>query len=332
VAAAFRNSGYIPHHDITVMAIRGEEASSWFGGSHNGHIGSRSALGLLQPAELERAVSIHTGRTLGRHIREAGFDPEAMVAGCTALDRRSYLGFVELHIEQGPVLEARGVPVGIVTGIRGSNRLRNARCLGEYTHSGAVPHEYRKDAVLATVELLHELDLEWSRVREAGGDLVFTAGKLYTDPGAHALTKVPGETSFTVDFRSQELATLEAMAQRTRELADGIAPRRGVRFELDEFNLSAPALMDGGLRAILRRESRALGIDTLEMPSGAGHDAQDFVHAGFPAAMIFVRNGHGSHNPAESLDMADFALGIRLLARFLMISPASRGKSPENRS
>lgn len=315
--AAMRKSGYQPARDITVMGIRAEEASSWFAGSHNGHLGSRAALGMLPRSELNGAINSRTGRTLAQHIAEAGFDADAIAAGRKALERERFLGYVELHIEQGPVLEKRAIPVGVVTGIRGSARLRSARCLGAYTHSGAVPHEYRSDAVLAMAELCHRLDRAWESVREAGGDLVFTVGKLYTDPKAHALNKVPGEAAFTMDFRSQDLGTLNDMISRTRELTDDIGRRRRVRFELGDFNISEPALMDARLQEILRREAHALGIDALAMPSGAGHDAQDFSQAGFRSAMIFVRNAHGSHNPAESLDMADLALGTQILARFL---------------
>jgi beta-ureidopropionase / N-carbamoyl-L-amino-acid hydrolase len=317
VLAALRKRGLHAPRDITVMGIRAEEASSWYGGSHNGHLGSRAALGMLPAAELNAAINSRSGRTLAQHIGDAGFDADAIAAQRIALERSRFAGYVELHIEQGPVLENQGLPVGIVTGIRGSARLRSARCVGEYTHSGAVPHEYRSDAVLATAELCHRLDLAWEETRNRGEDLVFTVGKLYTDAKAHALTKVPGEASFTIDLRSQDSGTLEAMMARTRELAADIAKRRRVRFELGEFNLQEPAIMDERLRDTLAKEAKGLAIEALAMPSGAGHDAQDFARAGFPAAMIFVRNAHGSHNPDEAMDLNDFALGTQLLARFL---------------
>ena len=212
------------------------------------------------------------------------------------------------------MLENRGFPVGIVTGIRGSARARNARCIGAYTHSGAVPHEYRSDAVLATAELCYRLDLAWEDVRSSGGDLVFTVGTLFTDPRAHSITKVPGETNFTIDLRSQDLATLETMVALARELAKEIGDRRRVKFDLGRFNMSAPALMDAGVQRRLADGAEQLKVPHMHLPSGAGHDAQDFALAGFPAGMIFVRNANGSHNPLEAMEMADFALGTRLLA------------------
>jgi beta-ureidopropionase / N-carbamoyl-L-amino-acid hydrolase len=316
--AAFRHMNAQPPCDITVMGIRAEELSSWYGGEHGGHIGSRAALGQLPPQELDTAIHSGTGRTLREQMRSAGFDPDAVQPGRPYLDRARYRGYLELHIEQGPVLERRDFPVGIVTAIRGAARARSCRCVGAYTHSGAVPHEYRSDAVLATVELIHELDREWAQVRAKGGDLVFTVGKLYTDSSHHALTKVPGVADFGLDIRSQDEPTLRRMAELTQELASRIGGERRVKFELSPFSLQRPAAMDTTLRARLHEGCSALGIPAMDIPSGAGHDAQDFAHAGYPAAMIFVRNANGSHNPDEQMEMSDFALGTRLLARMLM--------------
>ena len=316
-AAALRRMDFVPPCDVTVMAIRAEELSAWYGGKHDGHIGSRAALGLLPAIELDSAINSRSGKTLRDHMEEAGADTAAVGHGAPFLSPAKFKGYLELHIEQGPVLEARAIPVGVVTAIRGAMRGRSCRCVGEYTHSGAVPHEYRSDAVLATVELMHELDTEWSRVRASGGDLVFTVGKLFTDAKQHALTKVPGETDFTLEFRSRDEKTLTAMRALVERLASEIAHRRRVRFDFAPFSLLKPAAMDAGFRERLVAGCRELGIAAIEMPSGAGHDAQDFVNAGFRAGMIFVRNGHGSHNPHESMDMSDFALGTRALAWML---------------
>lgn len=316
--AACRRSGMKPRCDVTVMGIRAEELSSWYGGHHGGHIGSRAALAMLPPSELDTAINSKTGRTLREHMRDAGLDPDAVKGGEPYLDRSRYRGYLELHIEQGPVLEESNIPVGVVTAIRGAARARSCRCVGAYTHSGAVPHEYRSDAVMATVELIHELDLEWTRVRESGGDLVFTVGKLYTDAQHHALTKVPGETNFAIDMRSQDEPTLERMSRLAQDLARTIGERRRVKFELSPFSLQRPAAMDAGFRANLLAGCTALAIPTTEIPSGAGHDAQDFAHAGYRSAMIFVRNANGSHNPDEAMDMKDFALGTRLLMWMLL--------------
>lgn len=314
---ALQRAGITPPRDITVMAIRAEELSAWYGGSHNDHIGSRAALGLLPQVELDSAINIRTGRTLREHMCEAGFNPEAIKHGVPWLVPTRFKGYLELHIEQGPVLEGKGIPVGVVTAIRGSARARSCRCVGEYTHCGAVPHEYRSDAVMATVELVRELDQEWERARNRGGDLVLTVGKFFTDAKVHAVTKVPGEVNFAIDFRSQDEATLTSMKDLAQALAQKISTARRVEFNLGTFSLHRPAQMSPAFRSAMLHGCRELGITAMEIPSGAGHDAQDFAHAGIPAAMIFVCNAHGSHNPREAMEMSDFALGAQLLTWML---------------
>jgi len=312
--AALRAASIVPATDITVMGVRAEEASAWYAGAHGGHIGSRSALGILPPAELDSAINSRTGRTLREHMADAGFSPERVALGQGTLDLARYRGWLELHIEQGPVLERLGLPVGVVTAIRGSARARSCRCTGAYTHSGAVPHEYRSDAVLATVELVHRLEREAARLRASGGDLTYTVGKLFTDADLHSITKVPGQVDFCLEYRSQERKVLEHMIECARVEAERIALERRVAFELGSFSPQDPATMDPAFRAALNRGAVELGIPVMDIPSGAGHDAQDFVHAGLPAAMIFVRNANGSHNAKEAMDYADFELGTRLLA------------------
>ncbi len=137
--AALRKSGVTPPCDVTVMGIRAEELSSWYGGHHDGHIGSRAALAILPPSELDTATHSGTGRTLREQMRAAGMNPDAVKVGKPYLDPTRYRGYLELHIEQGPVLEGQGLPVGVVTAIRGAARARSCRCVGTYTHSGAVP-------------------------------------------------------------------------------------------------------------------------------------------------------------------------------------------------
>jgi N-carbamoyl-L-amino-acid hydrolase len=133
----------------------------------------------------------------------------------------------------------------------------------------------------------------------------------------HSLTKVPGEAQFTIDLRSQDRALLERMGSLAHSLAAEIGARRRVRFELGAFDLHEPAVMDAGCRETLNAGCRELGIPAMDIPSGAGHDAQDFSLSGVRSAMIFVRNSHGSHNPDEAMEMNDFMLGTRLLAWML---------------
>jgi len=305
---ALRAAGASLRCDVVVMAIRAEE-SAWFDVSY---LGSGGALGLLDPACLAVRRS-DTGRTLEETLTARGFDPGAIRERRALLDRRSVRAYLELHIEQGPRLAAEGAPVAVVTGIRGCKRFRNARCVGEYGHSGALPRALRHDAVAATVALLGYLEQAWSREEAAGSDLLVTTGELHTDAHAHAPSKVAGETRFSIDLRSLSIEIMERIADETRRAAVEIGRRYRVAFELGAATDSPPAIMDPGLRAALLRQLE----QPLEMPSGAGHDAATFASAGIPSGMIFVRNEHGSHNPAESMALEDFAVGTRALIGLL---------------
>lgn len=315
--AALIDAGFRPACDIVIAGFRAEESSPWFVGKHGGHLGSRSALGLLWPDEMNSAIHVATRLPLGEMMARAGFDPAAIVSGPPILSRGNIAGFIELHIEQGPILENQDIPVGIVDGIRGAYRVRNGRVKGEWSHSGAVPHEYRRDAVFALAELAMALDKEWATRRASGQDLVVTMGKVSTDPELHSITRVPGEVGFALDIRSRDKAVLEEMEHVLRVEAGRIAAARGVAFALDPLDRQVPSPMDRGLVAALGRVAAELAIPTLTMASGGGHDAQDFAEAGIPAAMIFVRNDKGSHNPDEAMEIDDFMQGTRLLANLL---------------
>lgn len=310
--AGMVRAGFTPGRDVTVMAIRAEEAGSWFPVSYPG---SRGALGRLAPGELE-VRRRDSGRTLAEHMAEEGFDPEAARAGRASLTRERVAAFVELHIEQGPVLEAEGIPVGIVTGIPGSRRLRAARVLGRYDHSGATPRRYRHDAAIALAELAHRLDEEWARLDAQGRELVCTFCVLATTAEA-GFTKIAGEARFELDVRSIERAHCDALFAALHRMVLEIEARRGVRFALGPETGSQPGLMDASLREGLARAARDLGIAHRLMPSGGGHDAAAFAAAGIPAGMIFVRNQNGSHNPDEDMRMEDFAQAAAVLQRWM---------------
>jgi len=314
VLEAFAHAGVSPRCDVTVMAIRCEESSSWFAGEHGGHLGSRMALKLIEPAELDQAVRLDTKRSLRQHIADCGFDPERVKSGPAHLTSVRVKQYFELHIEQGPVLELKELAVGVVNSIRGNSRLRNSRCIGAYNHGGATPQEIRQDAVIATSDLVMRVHRKWEELHARGLDLVFAFGKLSTDPEVHSLSKVPGETRFSLDMRSGSPEVLALMRAFVAEQATLIETERKVRFELDEFTLSTPTVLDASLVDTLRGGCEALALPVHEMASGGGHDAQEFTRAGIPSAMIFVRNANGSHVAEEAMEMADFELGTQLLA------------------
>ena len=309
--AGMRAAGFRPGCDLTVLAARAEESGSWFPTSFPG---SRAALGTLPASALE-VRRMDTGRTLADHMTEAGFCPDAVRAGRSALAPNSVAAYVEVHIEQGPVLDSLGIPVGIVTGIPGSRRLRAARVLGEYNHSGATPRKFRRDAAIAAAELAVALDETWLDLDLSGHSLVVTFCVMGTTAEA-GFTKVPGEARFELDVRSVDPASMDAVFSELHRLVPRIAARRGVRFVLGDETGSDATAMDAGVRSALARAAQLLGVAYRDMPSGGGHDAVAFAQAGVPSGMMFVRNQNGSHNPHEAMRMEDFAAATAVLMRW----------------
>jgi N-carbamoyl-L-amino-acid hydrolase len=303
-----KRSGKVPPRTVRVVGLRGEE-SAWFGICY---LGSRALFGALTAEDL---ASRHrdTSRPLSEYMRESGAAVDLIAAGHPVLDRKSVAAYYELHIEQGPVMVARNLPVGIVTGIRGNIRYQAAKCLGEAGHSGAVPRWLRHDAVLATADLLHRMDEHWRVLLERGTDLVITAGIFSTHPAEHAATRIPNEVTFSLDIRSQDKSTLDRVHQLLFQECAAVARERRVDFALGRVVVTEPARMDQALVRRLGSICDGLGVPTEEMPSGAGHDAAEFANHEIPSAMIFIRNEHGSHNPDEAMNIADFLLGTEVL-------------------
>ncbi|MCS4509086.1 hydantoinase/carbamoylase family amidase [Xylophilus ampelinus] len=300
---------------VQVLALRGEE-SAWYGMAY---IGSLSMLGRL-PVD---ALALHHRNghgTLGEAMARCGADVAAIRRGEPLLDGRAVAAYLELHIEQGPVMVARGWPATVVTGIRGNLRHNSIRCLGETGHSGAVPRWLRKDALLAVAELLSRMDEHWRVLLQMGMDLVMTTGICSTPAASQAVSVIPGEVQFSFEARSQDSGTLDRFYALMRDECTAIAAARGVTFEFDARLVTAPATMDAGWIDRLAASADAQGGPPLErMPSGAGHDAAVFANAGIPSAMVFVRNAHGSHNPRETMDLDDFMRAASVLAGALPI-------------
>ncbi|MCC6717469.1 MAG: hydantoinase/carbamoylase family amidase [Acetobacteraceae bacterium] len=309
--AGMKHAGFQPARDITVLAIRAEEGGAWF---PSGLPGSRAALGRLPPEHLQVA-RLDSGRALAEHMREEGFDPDAVARGECLLPPDSIEAYVELHIEQGPVLEAQKIPVALVTGLPGSRRIRTGRVLGEYNHSGATPRRYRRDAAIALAEFATRLDDEWAHLETLGHRLVVTFCIMATTEQA-GFTKVPGEARFQIDIRGTTVEAIDAVHAAIDRLIADVQARRGVTFELERGPLSPPTPMSPEIRSGLSRAAEELGIDYLTMPSGGGHDAGAFAQAGVPTCMLFVRNQHGSHNPHEAMRIEDFARGCEIITRW----------------
>ena len=302
-----------PAIDVVVMAIRAEELS-WFPAPY---IGSRAAFGRLAGDHVDNVVRFDTGRSLGSHLAELGFDPEAVRAGRRHLDPARIGAYIEVHIEQGPHLVAIERPCAIVTGIRGNFRFKHARAIGEYGHAGAVPRSERHDALLAAVEFAHGMERMWIRREAEGQDLVCTVGEFFTDPEQHTMTKIPGEVRFTIDIRSYDEAVLGQCRAELERAAQEISRARRVRIDLGSHTHARSAVMDANLIALAERSAARLRIEAPRMASGAGHDCAVFANEGVPCAMLFIRNEDGSHNPREKMEIGDFAVASRLLWEML---------------
>jgi N-carbamoyl-L-amino-acid hydrolase len=309
VLAGWRRAGFVPMRDVTVVAIRAEE-SAWFPVSY---IGSKAAFGLLDPATLD-CVRADNGRSLAEHLLAAGGRPDDLRAGQAHLRADRVDCFLELHIEQGPVLVEAGDVVGVVTGICGSQRYRHASVRGAYAHSGATPRSHRKDAVVAAAAFIHFLQQDWIALETQGHELTLTFGRCSTDANQADFSKVSGLVELSIDMRSRSRATLDLMDAAVQAAAVAMAARHGVAFDLGPASASTAAQMDSSLQQALLRAADKAGVRARAMPSGAGHDAAMFAAQGIPTAMLFVRNANGSHNPDETMNLDDFATATRLLA------------------
>lgn len=314
VLAGWIAAGVHPQCDVTVMGVRAEE-SAWFPVSY---IGSKSAFGLLGADALD-VLRLDTRRSLRDHLTECGGRPQGIVDGEAHLNARRIACFLELHIEQGPVLVEAGEQVGVVTGICGSLRYRHARVLGDYAHSGATPRSHRHDAVVALAEVIARLQQDWAQMEREGEELTLTFGQVFTDAQQADISKVSGLASFGVDIRSRSTDSLQRMERHLLEAVAIAEKKHGVRFELGERTGSQPAQMDAALQDELQAAAQALALSHRRLPSGAGHDSALFANQGIPTAMLFVRNGNGSHNPDEAMEQDDFNAGTRAMAQVMAL-------------
>ena len=296
---------------VRLLAMRGEE-SAYYG---RANIGSRALFGLLTSNDLN-AKRQGTGRSLREAMSSVGADVAAIEQGAPLLPLGFAAAYLELHIEQGPVMIARDLPTAVVTGIRGNLRHRRVICRGEAGHSGTVPRWLRRDAVFAVADLIMRLDEHWNRLLERGIDLVVTSGIYQTDPSQQAISRIPGELYFSFEVRSQSFETLEGFYELFRSECRAVSDLRKVSFEFDERVYTEPARMNETIIQRLTATSNQLGYPTEIIPSGAGHDAAVFANAGIPSGMIFIRNRNGSHNPEEDMALDDFLKGVNLMYEF----------------
>ena len=269
-------------------------------------LGSRAVAGALDPDVLNAVDD--DGMHLHEAMREFGLDPEAV--GAAGYDPDEVAAFVEVHIEQGPVLEAEDLPVGVVTSIAGATRLR-VEVMGRAGHAGTVPMNLRRDALAAASEAV----LAVERICLETSGTVGTVGVLRTMSGG--VNVIPGVVEFTIDVRGESDDGRRAALARIDEALGEIATRRGVHFDCVPTHETGARLCSPRIMRRLGEAIEAEGFEARRLPSGAGHDAMamaDLTEIG----MLFVRCKDGiSHHPAESMTVEDAGVAARVLLGFL---------------
>ena len=281
------------------------------------YLGSKVVAGNFDPAVLERIDD--QGVSLATAIREIGGDPARLAD--EAIPPGNWLGYFEIHIEQGPVLYEKKIPVAAVQAIAGQVRAQ-ASFTGVAGHAGTVPMPLRADALCGAAEFV--LGLE-SLAMGAEGRLVATVGRLQILNAAGNV--IPGEVSCSVDIRSADAATLTGAYEQTRTLCKEIGARRDLRTDWHVLLRSPSVPCDPAMSQLLHRSIRDAGYEALSLVSGAGHDAVP-ISAVSPVCMLFVRCFKGiSHNPLENVERDDLAAAIRVADNFINQLAAINGKT-----
>lgn len=302
IVRAFRDAGFQPEHSIEVIDFLAEEPSE-YGLSC---VGSRGMTGSLDDKMLE--LKEPGGETLRDALRRVGGDPDAL-AGAKRDDIRAFL---ELHIEQGIVLESQSLDAGIVTSIVGIRRLEVV-FQGEADHAGTTPMHLRHDAVVAAAQTITSVRRVAEELAREGSDyFVATVGIVSVEPSASNI--VPGRCRLIIDARTTNPAlTVRFVDAIDRESTAHAAAARVTRATFATLSDGPPVACDPNLRAALRQGAKELGLSETDLPSGAGHDAA-FMSRICPSAMVFVPCRAGkSHAPEEWADREAIAAGAAII-------------------
>ncbi|QRG68905.1 Zn-dependent hydrolase [Brevibacillus choshinensis] len=292
--------GVETEHPIEVIAFTDEEGTR-FG---YGMIGSRGIAGLLQRDELD--CRDEAGVSIAEAMANSGLDPEHI--GKAAREPGSVKAYVELHIEQGKVLESRDLSVGVVSGVAGPLWLKFV-LEGEAGHAGATPMTMRRDPLAAAAEVMLVIEREAMRQEISVG----TVGKLQVFPGG--VNIIPGRVEFTLDLRDVDVAVRDLVEQAIMSQAKDICEKRGVKLHVELLQRINPAVCSEDIRAAFNEACAAEGLETITLPSGAGHDCMQLTGL-CPVGMIFARSKDGiSHNPAEFTSKEDCKDGANVLYR-----------------
>ena len=303
--AALARAGRRLSFDIELVAFAEEEGQRF----RATFLGSGALTGDFDPQWLDQQDA--HGLTMRDAMRAAGLPGEMAAIGALRRDPSRYLGFVEVHIEQGPVLVEQAVPLGVVTSINAGARYV-CEAGGRAEHAGTTPMGMRRDALLAAAEI--SLLVEQRASLEPG--LVGTVGQMEVPGGS--INVIPGSCRFTLDLRAPTNAQRDALVADVLEGARKIAARRQISLECNESMRVAAAPSDPAWQARWERAVAAIGQPVFRLNSGAGHDAMK-LHTIMPQAMLFVRGGNRgiSHNPLEIISAEDAALAVHAFTALL---------------
>ena len=298
VLQTMQEEGVETERPVEVVAFTDEEGARF----SLGMIGSRALTGTLSPEDLHHEDA--DGVPIAAAMRDAGLDPERI--GEAALKPGSLAAYLELHIEQGKVLEDENLPVGVVTGIAGPVWLRLS-FTGEAGHAGTTPMGARRDALAAAAEVVGVIEEEAS----ATGSTVGTVGQMEARPGG--INIIPGGVDLSLDLRDIDEAVRDRVEGRIRERAAEACGRRGVELSFEELQRLPPAPCSEKVVDVISATCEKTGVRPYSLPSGAGHDGMHVAEL-CPMGMIFVRSRDGvSHNPKEWSSREDCEEGCRVL-------------------
>jgi N-carbamoyl-L-amino-acid hydrolase len=272
-------------------------------------LGSRAMTGELESGALD--VVSHTGRTVREGLRAIGGDPDRVASA--RRPARELHAFLELHIEQGGVLEAKGFEIGVVEGIVGINWW-DVSVEGVANHAGTTPMEQRKDALVAAAQFVLGVNRV---VRSVPGQQVGTVGRIAAAPGAPNV--IPGRVDMSLELRDLSAEKIRSLFASIEDEARTIEARTGTRISFQPIDATAaPALTDERIRRLIATAAGSLGLKHMPMPSGAGHDTQDMARL-TPTGMVFVPSAGGiSHSPKEYTAPEQMARGVDVLLHTIL--------------
>ncbi|HEX2268109.1 MAG TPA: Zn-dependent hydrolase [Pyrinomonadaceae bacterium] len=299
VAHMLAENNVTMRHPLEVVIFQNEEG---------GLIGSRAMDGELTERELD--LVSRSGKTIRDGIKFIGGDPEKIAS--VRRQKGDIAAYLELHIEQGAILDTEKIKIGVVEGIVGINWW-DVTIEGFANHAGTTAMNNRQDALLAAAKFIEAVN---RIVTSVPGRQVGTVGRINALPGAPNV--IPGKVVLSLELRDLDAAKINMLYERIHAEAQRIAAASRTKFDFKEINVNIPAPTDARIRSLITDAARELGLSTKLMPSGAGHDAQDMARLG-PVGMIFVPSVGGiSHSPREFSHPHDIANGANVLLHTLL--------------